>query len=52
MTEMIVYEFVFIDEDGEARDKDIWAHYEAEAWRKADDWAYANGYVDFRLKED
>lgn len=49
---MIVYEFIFIDEDGNEIEKDVWAHYEREAWDKADSIAYADGYVDYRLKED
>lgn len=46
---MIVYTFIFTDEDGNKIEQDIWADYEREAWDKADDWAYKNGYVDFEI---
>lgn len=47
----ILYEFVFVDENGAEEQIDVWANYETEAWRKADDIAYEDGYVDYRLAE-
>lgn len=49
---MIVYTFIFIDEDGNKIKKDIWARFETEAWNKADDWAFKNGYVDYKIAEE
>ena len=48
---MIVYEFIFTDEDGNEIKEDVWAYYETEAYNKADDIAYWNGYVEYRLAE-
>ena len=50
---MICYTFEFFDDyKAEVVKKDIWAWHEAEAWKKADDYAFANGYADYRLEED
>ena len=49
---MICYSFCFLDEDGQEIVKDIWAHFETEAWHKADEIAYRFGYTEYELLED
>lgn len=49
---MICYVFIFTDEDGVQIEQDIWAWHETEAWHKADDVAFRDGYIDYKLKED
>lgn len=50
---MKYYDFVFYKEDRTCTTvKGFWAFDKNEAWSIADDWAYRNGYVDYRMKED
>lgn len=43
------YEFEMIKADETTVHIEFWAGSELEAYRKADEWADRNGYVDYRL---
>lgn len=45
------YEFVFYAEDSTHRTKGFWAFSKKEAWTLAGEWAYRNGYVDYKMED-
>ena len=45
------YVFIFTAHDGVEERKAIWADSVEQAWQAADNYAYYNGFYDFRLVE-